>query len=341
MQSTPDYLEILESCGVPYLDILSKFAFRCLEDEKNSEQNQNNQNKLFQILIINDKSTNESEIKLVYGNKDFFKSHYDGIDTENLPTKGAIVDKQFARKDNDNYPLIRHLLQSRKLCQMMASTWIDFDQDHNFPPSFCNQVKYVKKIFDSYNISPCTYWENKKITSTIELKRKLLEEGTVPNTNLLIKPGSIGYSSISLALLLSGQVYYVDKVEKIEGRNKLSLKKVWKPILSTYEIVYGYAMDLSWDTFCGTISEISQAVNRPKLPLSKITLGYPPKPSEFYHNDHNIRAWSLASDSEEEDDDTIKNNEYPFYPPKNSDEWKDQKPRFVVPPFPYLPLSSL
>lgn len=318
MQFTRNYFERLKSLKMQHP--LYSYLHECSTNDAHDS--------LFQILIIDDTNPHQSETKLVYGNREFFKGHYKGVDTHNLPTKGAEVDPHFAPKNNMNYPTIRFLLQSRRLSQMMASTWINYDEtsDTNCQP------KYVKKIFDSFNINPRTYWGTDLVEDDI-LYQILLEAKEKSLVDYLIQPTSVGYSSISLALLLSGQAYYVDFVDH---ENKENLKKIGEPIFSTYEMIWEYAIDLSWDTFYATRKDISQSGNNPRPPFTQVTLSYPPRPSEFNLKEKSIQDWVFAPEHADE----IADNQYPFYPTQDTQEWKNKKIKFIVPPFPYIPLSS-
>ena len=283
----------------------------------------------FQILIFDEDS---STLKLVYGEKKYLLNKY-YIKKSLLPTRGVKVDRTFLsqkpknKKLHGSFSTIRFLLQCRKLSQIMSSTWLNL---HNITDNAVKKTQLISKIFNSYNIVPKTYWLDENGLS--EITELQLEENILKieqkNRNLLtylIKPTHIGYSSISLALLLSGQAYYKDG-DKWET--------ICDSILSTYEIIWEYALDISWDTFYAHKIDLSQAGGRQQPPFTKVTLGYPPRPDQFSLNQEDIKTWTNAKD------DDIDGNKYPFYPPKTSQKWENQELEFVAPPFPYIPLST-
>ena len=224
---------------------------------------------------------------------------------------------------------VRFLLQCRKLSQILAYTWLDPDR---IPENKKHQIKLVRKILDSYNIIPDTYWANDQNQveriKDIEVEKKLLEIKETKDglLNLLIKPEYISYRSISLALLLSGQAYYRGAGDQ--------WKRICDPIFSTYEMIWEYAVDVSWDTFYATRIDISQAGERPTPPYTKVTLSYPPRPNEFSLEQDKIQEWVTA----EED---FKDSKYPFYPEEDTPDWHNHQLKFVVPPYPYIPLSTI
>lgn len=282
----------------------------------------------FQILIFEDVT---GAAKLVYGTKKALQATY-SLDASSLPTPGAIVDDDFLSGGKGQkiaeLASVRFLLQGRKISQMMAYTWLNSD---NIPDEIKDQTQLAKKIFNSYNIVPETYWVNSpdeiETIQDIEIEEKLLD---IKQTNeqlldFLIKPEHVGYDSISLALLLCGQVYYKGK--------DAQWTRVWEPIFGTYEIVWEYACDISWNAFYNMTIDLSQSGVVPKPPYAKMVLGYPPRPDEFNLGQDQIEKWATAKEFSSCD------NEYPFYPQKGTAEWKNQQLKFVIPPYPYIPLS--
>lgn len=279
----------------------------------------------FQILIFRD---SEDPGRLVYGmKKDLVKKY--SLDPLSFPTKGIEVNQDFLNKGHASYPTVRFLLQCRKLSQIMSSTWID---QENIVDSEKYRTKLIKKIFDSYNIVPDTFWLNRNgeltLTQDIEIHKNILsiQKDKDNLSSFLIQSTHIGYNSISLALLLSGQAYYKDEQD--------NWKTVCDPIFSIYETIWEYALDISWDTFYAYRTDLSQAGGQQKPPFTKVTLGYPPRPNQFSLKQENIKKWVTADENYSDD------NPYPFYPEENSSDWKNQQLQFVQPPYPYLPLSS-
>ncbi len=282
----------------------------------------------FQILIFEDIA---GAAKLVYGTKEALRATY-GLDLSSLPTPGAIVDDDFLSGGEElkvaELVTVRFLLQGRKISQMIAYTWLNED---NIPDEIKDQTKLAKKIFNSYNIIPETYWVNypdkvEKVQD-IQIEKKLWEIKQTKNhlVYFLIEPEHVGYDSISLALLLCGQAYYKDKDSQ--------WTRVWEPIFGTYEVVWEYVCDISWNSFYNTITDLSQSGATPKPPYAKMLLGYPPRPDEFSLGQDKIRKWATAQEFSSCD------NEYPFYPQKDGAEWNNQQLKFVVSPHPYIPVT--
>ncbi|NES63986.1 MAG: hypothetical protein F6K24_01300 [Okeania sp. SIO2D1] len=223
---------------------------------------------------------------------------------------------------------MRFLLQCRLLSQIVTYTWLETKQIQKRKRE---EVQFVRKIFDEYNISPEVYWENDQTEpfNDIHIERKLLEikENNQELLSYLILPTSMSYGSIALALLLSGQAYY----RKEPGNNKLEM--IWEPIFSTYEMIWEYAMDVSWDTFYATRIDLSRTGLTPEPPYTKVTLGYPPKPNEFSLDKNQIKEWATAEEYPVED------NKFPFYPQEGTPDWENQQLQFVFPPYPYVTLS--
>lgn len=284
----------------------------------------------FQILIFNG-DEEDGKLELVYGTKEDLERKY-SLDSSYLPAKGVQIDQDFLQQGSGDYSTLRFLLQSRKLSQIMTKTWLE-------PKEQDVSTKIIKKIFDSYNIIPETYWlegENKlESIEDIQLQRKLLDiQEKTGNGNLkkdlsalLIRPTHIGYNSISLVLLLSGNAYYKDK----QGEY---IRIYDDSILSTYETIWEYALDLSWDTFYAYRVDLSQASLQQKPPFTKVTLGYPARPDQFSLKQDNIKTWVNATEYYSSD------NKYSFYPKKDSDDWKNQKLNVVAAPYPYMPLTT-
>ncbi|GBF81827.1 hypothetical protein [Aphanothece sacrum] len=189
------------------------------------------------------------------------------------------------------------------------------------------KIELTRIILDTYNIIPDSYILSEKVPD-LRLKQMLLEiEKKNPQLlDFLIKPESVSYASIPLALLLCGQAYYYEE----NGE----LTRICDPILSTYELIWEYAVRLSWDTFYATRIDISQAGLSPKPPYTKVTMGYPPKPNEFSLKEEHIKEWVTAKEHYE-------CGGYPFYPEKDSENWKNKQLDHVVAPYPYIPLSCL
>ena len=319
---TPNFVKNCQSNLHIKIGAESRYSHEITEPNKYDEY-------YFQILIFEDV---EGVGKLVYGTKSDLQDTYN-LDPSSFPTPGVIVDPKFVSATDQIetavLSTVRFLLQSRKLSQIMTYTWLEPDR---IPENKKHQIKLIRKILDSYNIIPDTYWVNDQNEveriKAIEIEKKLLEIKETKDglLNLLIKPEYISYCSIFLALLLSGQAYYQD-----EGNQ---WTRICEPIFSTYEIVWEYALDISWDTFYASRIDLSQAGQIPKPPYTKVTFGYPSRPDEFSLGQDRIEKWVTAQEKYSDD------NEYPFYPQEETKEWQNQQLKFVVPPYPYIPLST-
>ena len=353
---TPDYIRSLQTNKY----ISSGFEAPCADPIEVSSNDW--EQHYFQILIIEKDNNAFLEPKLVYGTKEKLQKKYK---LNLLPTTGAKVDKDFLEdlegtditKNSLKYSIgstVRFLLQCRILSKLIASTWLEEDQ---VDKQTFRQIELSRKILDSYNIEPKSYridGDSLELMNDIELEDLLKYIRNLPSTDeienkilkqkdsFLIKPRYVSYSSVSLALLLCGQAYFQYR----EGNNfdedtPILVKKIWEPIFSTYEMVWEYAIDVSWDTFYASRTDIPQTGKDPKPPYTKVTIGYPPRPNEYNLTQEQILEWFQAGEY-------FEGSRYPFYPRKytsyeteTSDKWQNKELEFVVPPYPYIPLSTI
>lgn len=308
---------------------------------------ESDEDQYFQILIAEETPTGSYPqnstvpkndlIKLVYGTKEDLKKRYPGVADDALPSKGVSVDNDFINRDNAEKPVkdsdqmrlmystVRFLLQSRKLSQAMVYTWMD---DADIPSDKKAQVHLVRDIFRAYNIVPPTYHLQTDQETELEDATKL--EIPSDKCKYLVKPTYQSYFSIRLMLLLSGQAYY-KTTDQTTGQTLY--KQIWEPIYSTYEIIWEYGIDVSWSTFYASREDISKSGFRPNPPYTMVTLGYPPKPDligGYNLTAEQIAKWATAPDYE---------GELPFYPEKDSPQWKNRQIEYAVPPYPYMPCS--
>lgn len=275
--------------------------------------------RIFQILLYENQ-----EFKLVYGKRKDIQQKYN-IDSL---SEGVKVDTEFVKKGNIEYSTVWFLLKCRKLSQIVTSTWLTSSQIEAKNKTLKKQIKLTRKILDSYNIFPSTtYW----LSDNSELKQVddqfILEKSEEKDNQFYcIAPTHISYRSISLVLLLSGQAYY---------KEKNAWKKICEPIFSTYETIWEYGLDISWDTYYSTRIDVSQAGKMPVPPFTSVVLGYPAKPNKFSLQDDNIKHWVNSNEYDSGE------NKYPFYPQKDTPEWERKDLKYIVPPYPYIPLSCL
>jgi hypothetical protein len=211
---------------------------------------------------------------------------------------------------------------------MIAYTWLE---PENIPDEMKTKVKLVREILKFPNQKLPTCWldetlQQTKVITEIDLSRKLLGNSqTIPSEySWLIPPSHISYDFIALALLLCGQAFYKDKNGQFAS--------IWEPIASIYQLIFEYGVDVAWELFHGITTELVHTGQNSTLPANKITIPYPPRPSEFNVSQSDIATWAKANDHD---------GSYPFYPSKDSDDWKNHKLKYVYPPSPYIPLSCL
>lgn len=218
---------------------LDKTYFQILLIEINNDSNDSHDSDLRNLLEM--EQSGDITTKLVYGKRKDLIRHYPGVNA--LPSPGVEVDPKFAslsinERDRAIFATVRFLLQSRKLSQMMAFTWIN---EEHIPENKSIQISLVRDILKSYNLIPDTHWLNDDELSSRRTNKDLaknllnVEERYL---NYLIKPEYISYSSIRLSLLLSGQAYY-------KYKDNPEWNKIWEPIFSTYEMIWEYALDVS------------------------------------------------------------------------------------------------
>ncbi|NET71152.1 MAG: hypothetical protein F6K62_09545 [Sphaerospermopsis sp. SIO1G2] len=281
----------------------------------------------FQILLLDASNVDDIKSELVYGTKKQLREKYK-LSEKSLPTQGVELNKDFfgindGRIDVNqasNYSLGRNLLQTRKLSQMMSYTWLDLNQDQQDKLKSLgitdSQIHLVRYVLNTYNKPPQTIsWLD---PDSKDIKR-----------DYLIESDSDGYSAISLALLLAGQAYYSPDGQK-------TWQPIWPTIFGTTEIVRQYYFDINWNSYHGVVEEMSRLNENTQSPYYKATMGYPTKPDSFNVSQKNLFDWATAKETDSQD------NDYPFYPNKNKDpeQWNNGNIEYVVPPFPYIPLSS-
>ncbi|NET46291.1 hypothetical protein [Okeania sp. SIO2B3] len=310
----------------------------------------------FQILV-ND--GNDDSFKLVYGTKKQL-TEYLGLDDIDLPTTGVPVNENFVdipidsifapQNDEDatknlsqnqnksliqnsikaaKYVTVRALLQSRKISQIITSTWLD-QKDI--------KTELTKKIFDTYPILPKDE-DIDILPSGLDVDKIEEHKGL---SSFIIRRDSITYHSIYLALLLSGQAYY---------KNDEKYELISDSIMSTYQIIWEFGFGLSWDIFYGYMKDIAEPGLNPAPPYSQVILPYPPQPNENSLKQKDIEEWAQAKDlvTEEESegaksgDSKYGNCKYPFYPVWNSKEkkWVGDELKFIAPAHSYITLTSL
>lgn len=280
----------------------------------------------FQILVVErdeDKIGNNIKTTLITKTRKAFSEYplqEGGTIADRLPSKGVKVSEEFlpitTKDDNDCdkiisgnlaiYPTVRFLLQCRKLSQLIGITWLSQE-------SFAQDIEYRKaylarEIFFATNIKPDSY----------EPELNDIPWSDNEYTNYLIRPDSLSWQGLNLSLLFAGQVYMK------EGESYLPISE---SILSTYELVYEYGLNVSWDTFYASRTDYAQPGFNASPPYYEVTIGYPPRPelSEFTVKEDDLKKWVNAPEE---------GGEIPFYGENGSGELK-----YPYPPYPFIPMS--
>ena len=288
-----------------------------------------------------------------------------------LPSPGVKVETSFLGEEDQNtylkyaeFATVRFLLQCRRLSQMMTKTWLN---DPTFvSPEENNKIKYMNKIFHIFNYKPQeTYAIKKDQSGKIEqiktdllgdIYKSLQEEqmfyacdsshkNSDKEKEKEKKEKSMSYylhhdKALILELFLSGQAYIVD-----DRNPNPTLQRLNEPIFSTYELIWEYELDLSWDTYYAKREDIARPGYRQiiRQPNTRVTLGLPARPDYKLLTDDKIRRWVYAEERYGEKNafsvDGKPEEGLSFYPEKGSEEWKNKQVKNVFPPYPYIILS--
>ena len=296
-----------------------------------------------------------------------------------LPSPGVKVKTSFLGEEDQNTDLkyaefstVRFLLQCRRLSQMMTKTWLDnsvnlsckekqMNIEKNRIKLEKNRIKYMNKIFHLFNYKPPMTYLLKKNNNKIEQEKqdnlkgiyeyledehvkKKQEEvsvqsaSSVKNQDENKKKLSSYYlqdkQALILSLFLSGQAYIVDDKKK-------NFQRLHEPIFSTYELIWEYELDLSWDSYYAKREDIARPGYREiiRKPNTRVTLGLPARPNYKLLTDDQIKDWVYAKEMPKENNDFLDENKFPFYPEEESDEWNNKQVKNVFPPYPYIILS--
>ena len=300
-----------------------------------------------------------------------------------LPSPGVKVKTSFLGEEDQNTDLkyaefstVRFLLQCRRLSQMMTKTWLDnsvnlsckekqMNIEKNRIKLEKNRIKYMNKIFHLFNYKPPMTYLLKKNNNKIEQEKqdnlkgiyeyledehvkKKQEEvsvqsaSSVKNQDENKKKLSSYYlqdkQALILSLFLSGQAYIVDDKKK-------NFQRLHEPIFSTYELIWEYELDLSWDSYYAKREDIARPGCRQiiRQPNTRVTLGLPARPDYKLLTDDKIRRWVYAEERYGEKNafsvDGKPEEGLSFYPEKGSREWENKQVKNVFPPYPYIILS--
>ena len=304
------------------------------------------------------------------------------VNQEFLGIKNAEDDNDNGLKYAD-FCTVRFLLQCRRLSQMMTKTWLNGDDNARHFEGQEDRIKkekirirYTDKIFHLFNYKPiekcikrnknrvlelCTRSSSKSIYDFLDLEsnnsahchskpnnyatmasaEKKEPEGSQANIRELFSYFLEDRNVLVLALFLSGQAYVVDKDKKI-------MQRLNEPIFTTYELIWEYELDLSWDSYYAKREDIARTGYRDikSKPNTRVTLGLPAKPNDQSLKCENIIKWVYAKEEDGEQNAISVagapeggKTEFPFYPEKGSPEWKNKQLKNVFPPYPYIILS--
>jgi hypothetical protein len=304
--------------------------------------------KLFQLLIVeemNKKSPNQSlgiTTTLLTGTLETLKKKT-SLEPLKLPSRGVLLHDKFLpinnqdqqedeREDNQAKRYgVRMLLQARKLSQLITKSWLSENQGKDEKDN--KKFRIIRKLFLTANLQPEQY-DGKDIDGN-EIKgindlQKLNPSVSDAKADIIL-PSRLNWSHLRLSLLFAGQAYMKDDESG-------ELTPLCEPILSTYEIVNLYAFKLVWNDFAAYREELIQPGILQVPPYNLVTVPYPPRPNtnEFTQlTDEMIQAWAYAEEGVPQGE-QLESEKFPFYPLKGEPE---DKVNYVVPPYPYLPLS--
>ncbi|NES89754.1 hypothetical protein [Okeania sp. SIO2B9] len=310
------------------------------------------EHQLYQILIVKEQESNSPEpvsdatspnlglkTRVFTGTKkqliekiseDYISTAYDvfsGI--QKLPNEGLNMDNvmpfldESSDKDRslfiNQYSTVRRLFQARKLSQLIASTWLEGSGDETNSIITPGCEGYVKKLLLRSNHGP-----DDPQAHTFDRWNE--------RDQMIIMPDQANWQSINLNLLFCGQAY-LWKDQKFT--------RLCQPLLSTYEASQMFTLQVVWENFGGIIEEKSHSgIANPRGPYYKVSIPYPPCP------DINDAAGSTTGLTTEKIEKWVKakdvgyDEELPFV----NEIWSAERGiniKFVVPPYPYLPMSCL
>ena len=284
--------------------------------------NKHYDNDYFQVLIVTEpnEDTGIETTLLTKRKKDFKEMEVLGGGTigEKLPSNGVELDPDFLRIQDEHghinsqnlakYSTARFMLQCRKLSQLIAKTWLPKD---SFKDELsAKKARLARKIFLAANLQPNNF------------EPPLQEIPTGDGTENIIQPNRLSQQGLQLSLLFGGLVY----TPSAPGSD--TYLRICEPVFSNYELVYEYALKVSWDTFYSSRTDYPQPGNNPVPPYYEVVMAYPPRPqlSEFTVKLDQLEKWAKAKDQ---------GGEFPFYP----QDMESSEVVFVHLPYPYIPLS--
>ncbi|WP_016951291.1 hypothetical protein [Anabaena sp. PCC 7108] len=261
------------------------------------------------------------------------------------------INLQEISKVNDFYSTTRSLYITRKISQLLAKSWYAYltaTATRTWDNFICDNWQSIDpEILDGLIIREILLFDNQYSPDSYEFEKDLLNK-YYEHAKTLILPASKAWQGICLSLLLGGQVYYeMDADDKSIYQDAPNIKnqlkyyrRVSQPILSTFEMVNRYAMEVNWNTFQGDIQELQINPNQTDA-LYKAIIPYPPIPSERNLSMEDIKKWADAKDDEL--DNPLYDSVLPFYDKRKTnsgEEIYELNVKYVSPPFPYLPLST-
>ncbi|MGM3305047.1 hypothetical protein ACSQ6I_03520 [Anabaena sp. WFMT] len=265
-----------------------------------------------------------------------------------LPSPGVVlaegfVDAVFPSNSSQNqrigeinnfYESTRNLLQSRKISQLIATTWYFYIEARK--TNIWNNFVYGKwdeidaEMLNALIAREIFLADQSSLPSDIDPENidiyyplKDIDKANA-EPKFMILPNSNAWQGIALSLLMAGQAY-----REIKKSAKTYYHQISQPILSTGEIVNRYGIVVEWHGYEGKIKELRITPGGSSTAFQAI-IPYPPIPSEINLPPEHIKKWAEADDEGED---------FPFYS-KTEDGKYSIDVNYVTPPYPYLPLTS-
>lgn len=242
------------------------------------------------------------------------------------------------------YRPYRTLLQTRKISQLIAKTWVTYVKNYKTggDQPFDSKGKFVHNSGFSKEFLKNSAALDNQIAREIFLSA-MEPPNAVDNTGVpdwmysvnypygqkppgaedaryFILPSNECWHGIRLALLLAGQAY-----RKLPNGE---YHQICPPILSTGEIVSIFSVEVDFNVFAGRITEYIGNEQLP-VPYSILTIPYPPIPSEQNLSRAHIERWADAE---------LEGGELPFYTKLDRGQYLIQATH-PHPPYPFLPVS--
>lgn len=269
----------------------------------------------------------------------------DFIDALTTPNN-TNINSRFQTPLGTFYRPYRTLLQTRKISQLIAKTWVTYvknyktgeDQPFDSKGKFVHNSGFSKELLNNKNSVSLDNQIAREIFLSAMEPPNVVDNTGVPDwmysvnypygqkppgaedARYFILPSNECWHGIRLALLLAGQAY-----RKLPNGE---YHQICPPILSTGEIVSIFSVEVDFNVFAGRITEYIGNEQLP-VPYSILTIPYPPIPSEQNLSRAHIENWADAE---------LEGGELPFYTKLDHGQYLIQATH-PHPPYPFLPVS--